>query len=63
MAKKVYIVQRYPMSHPEQGLIPIGEEVDLSHLSDAEIQFKLNRRQIRVKGTRAKTAAKNKTEE
>jgi hypothetical protein len=61
MAKKVYIVQRYPMNHPEQGLVQIGEEVDLSHLSEAEIQLKLDRRQVKVKTTRSRTAV-NKTE-
>jgi hypothetical protein len=53
MARKIYIVERYPMSHPIAGLVPVGEEVDLSHLSDAEIQLKLDRRQIAVKKSRA----------
>jgi hypothetical protein len=62
MAKK-YIVQRYPMNHPTDGLIPVGEEVDLSHLSDDEIKLKLERRQIAVKRAKSKSAAVKSSEE
>jgi hypothetical protein len=52
MAKK-YIVQRFPMNHPKAGVVPVGEEVDLSHLSESEIQLKLDRRQVALKPPRA----------
>lgn len=39
-----FIVKKFPYNHETAGLVPVGAEVDLSHLPHEKIQPLINRR-------------------
>lgn len=49
--KQTFIVTKHPYNHPnEDGLVPVGAEVYLDHLTPAEIMHKIALGQVKAVG-------------